>query len=76
MGDAADDELDRAITYYDEYVPEADCPKCRQSQPDHDGFGVLKCIHCDYCSHPSADKDHHGLWRCGFCECLLTIEVG
>lgn len=29
------------------------CPKCGALQEDHDGVGVLACIKCDYCTHPS-----------------------
>lgn len=56
-------------------IPESLCPKCLMWQADLDGFGVLKCIHCDYCSHPSATK-LSGLWRCDVCERLVEIDIG
>jgi hypothetical protein len=36
-----------------EDVPQAQCPKCKQWQDDFDGFGVLHCEACGYCTHPS-----------------------
>jgi hypothetical protein len=29
------------------------CPNCGAPQEDHDGFGVLSCAVCGYCTHPS-----------------------
>ncbi len=34
-------------------MPQSQCPKCKRWQTDWDGFGVLKCEHCDYCEHAS-----------------------
>jgi len=34
--------------------PQARCPKCRTWQWDDDGFGVLMCAKCGYCTHPAA----------------------
>lgn len=34
-------------------VPQAQCPRCKRWQDDHDGFGVLRCS-CGYCSHAAA----------------------
>lgn len=30
----------------------ADCPRCGFTHEDMDGFGVLACSECGYCSHP------------------------
>lgn len=68
--------MKRDLTDGERDVPQSMCPKCRTWQDDFDGFGVLKCQHCDYCSHPSADKQENGLWRCGVCERLVEIDVG
>jgi hypothetical protein len=35
--------------------PQSQCPRCHAWQSDLDGFGVLKCDRCDYCSHASID---------------------
>ncbi len=45
-----------------EDMPESQCPKCRLWQTDWDGFGVLKCQHCDYCKHASITDG-----VCAFC---------
>lgn len=29
------------------------CPQCGAEQEDHDGFGVVYCEACGYCTHPS-----------------------
>jgi len=34
-------------------VPSMRCPKCGESMPDHDGFGVLHHEKCGYCTHVS-----------------------
>jgi len=34
-------------------VPSMRCPKCGESMPDHDGFGVLHHEKCGYCTHAS-----------------------
>jgi ssDNA-binding Zn-finger/Zn-ribbon topoisomerase 1 len=39
------------------------CPKCGAEQQDLDGFGVLHCPKCGYCSHASVTGDICGL--CG-----------
>jgi hypothetical protein len=39
------------------------CPVCAVEQQDLDGFGVLHCFACGYCSHPSRDGGVCGL--CG-----------
>ena len=33
------------------------CPKCSAEQIDMDGFGVLACELCGYCTHPCAEGD-------------------
>jgi hypothetical protein len=40
-----------------------ECPKCGAEQEDLDGFGVVFCPACGYCTHPSRDNDICGL--CG-----------
>ncbi len=35
-------------------LPESICPRCKAPQDDPDGFGVLGCDKCDFCTHPSA----------------------
>jgi hypothetical protein len=34
-------------------MPIRRCPKCDDEQPDMDGFGVLHCEHCGFCTHAS-----------------------
>ena len=36
------------------------CPRCRRWQPDLDKYGVLKCVHCDYCQLLPARRRHAG----------------
>ena len=43
------------------------CPKCGAEQEDCDGFGVLYCQNCKYCTHSSQDGDGKGNWECGLC---------
>lgn len=43
------------------------CPKCGRRQEDLDGFGVLYCRHCGYCTHASVDGD-----VCGFCKKVVV----
>lgn len=38
------------------------CPECGELQEDFDGFGVLYCEACGYCTHASTIDD-----VCGFC---------
>ena len=47
------------------------CPKCKRWQPDLDGFGVLKCEACDYCSHASAFLDDANRLTCDLCHKVL-----
>lgn len=39
------------------------CPECGESQEDLDGFGVLHCPKCGYCTHASVTGSVCGL--CG-----------
>lgn len=32
-------------------APTMTCPKCSAVYDDHDGFGVLHCEKCGYCTH-------------------------
>lgn len=34
-------------------TPQKICPSCGAVSKDFDGFGVLACELCGYCSHPS-----------------------
>lgn len=45
-----------------ELVVTAECPKCHVEHEDLDGFGVLYCPDCGYCTHASIDGD-----RCNLC---------
>lgn len=40
-----------------------ECPKCGAEQEDFDGFGVLYCEKCGYCTHASVDGN-----VCGLCK--------
>lgn len=31
-----------------------ECPRCGAEQEDFDGFGVVHCEDCGYCTHPAA----------------------
>lgn len=39
-----------------------DCPQCGAAHEDHDGFGVLYCSACGYCTHATRNGD-----VCAFC---------
>lgn len=43
-------------------LPEAICPRCGHREDDYDGFGMLACDECGWCSHP----DRYG-GVCGIC---------
>jgi ribosomal protein L37AE/L43A len=51
-----------------------ECPMCGAEQEDHDGFGVLFCPACKYCTHPSSDGDGNGNWVCGICGLVTPME--
>lgn len=38
------------------------CPRCGQQYDDLDGFGVLHCEHCGFCTHASMTDG-----RCDLC---------
>lgn len=44
-----------------------ECPKCGAAQEDLDGFGVVACSACGYCTHPSRTGD-----ICGICGKKVT----
>lgn len=43
------------------------CPKCSALQEDFDGFGVLYCEKCGYCTHASIDGN-----VCGLCKKVMV----
>lgn len=43
--------------------PQTTCPKCGHLEDDHDGFGVLYCEYCGYCTHPSITDETCDLCR-------------
>ena len=60
-----------------EYCAYSLCPSCGEVQEDLDGFGVLKCEHCDYCSHASINGNVCGLCEqvvCPMCDVSHTRE--
>lgn len=46
----------------DDDYPEMTCPKCGRESPDMDGFGLMFCVGCGYCTHASITDD-----VCNFC---------
>lgn len=42
--------------------PKMECPRCPAVYDDFDGFGVLHCPACGFCSHASVTGG-----VCGFC---------
>ena len=47
-------------------LPVTVCPNCSRKALDYDGFGLIHCQRCDWCSHPTRSyKD--GLWICDIC---------
>lgn len=42
------------------------CPCCGEGQEDLDGFGVVHCQRCGYCTHASQHADHGG-FICDIC---------
>jgi hypothetical protein len=55
---AADDDTDVIIM--------VSCPQCGEGQQDLDGFGVLHCERCGYCTHASQHGDGTG-FICDIC---------
>jgi hypothetical protein len=51
-------------------LAEVPCPQCGVLQVDADGFGVLHCKACGFCTHASIDGD-----RCGLCDALIQTAV-
>jgi hypothetical protein len=45
-----------------EWIVMAECPQCHVEHEDLDGFGVLYCLDCGYCTHASIDGN-----RCNLC---------
>ena len=65
MSDQGEQTPEREAADY----PTMACPMCGAEAPDLDGFGVLACAECGYCTHASVTGDICGL--CG--RCLLTL---
>jgi hypothetical protein len=38
-------------------MPTMTCPQCKTEYTDYDGFGVLACAACGYCTHASRDGE-------------------
>lgn len=53
-------------------VPRTQCPQCLAWQDDLDGFGVLHCLACGYCTHASTATDVFGNETCGLCKTVLV----
>lgn len=53
----------------------AHCPACGLEQEDWDGFGVLTCDACGYCTHPSSTgTDEPGVYQCDCCGLRVTRD--
>lgn len=50
--------------------PVMECPQCHKVEEDFDGFGVLCCDGCGYCTHSAIDGD-----VCSFCGKNTSEEV-
>jgi rubrerythrin len=66
-GGASQEEVDwlrarAASERKDDDYPSVECPSCRASAPDMDGFGFLRCPNCGHCTHPSLAGD-----KCTLC---------
>jgi hypothetical protein len=59
---------DRDFDARHDVAPETECPKCGYWQPDYDGFGVMLCVKCAWCSHASIVGDECQL-------CGLAVEA-
>jgi hypothetical protein len=51
----------------DDATPIVVCPQCGAEQEDFDGFGVLHCNACGFCTHASEHADSTGRYTCGLC---------
>ncbi len=49
----------------DDY-PEIECPKCKATSRDLDGFGFVFCEACGHCVHNS-QSGRDGYWHCNAC---------
>lgn len=71
-----DEALRSAVTIPDD-VPTAECPKCGWMQEDHDGFGVLHCFKCGYCTHAAVDGNVCSLCGSPLCKwCGRKLSTG
>ena len=59
-------KMAKAPTYDDRIWLE--CPKCGAEQEDCDGFGVLFCPECGYCTHSSITNN-----KCDLCKRKVKI---
>lgn len=50
----------------DDY-PTYTCPRCDRVRVDMDGFGLLACPDCGYCTHTSSSSDASGNMVCDLC---------
>jgi len=41
----------------DDLMPLMECPNCGNVSDDFDGFGVLACDACGFCTHPAITGD-------------------
>jgi hypothetical protein len=55
-----------AMTEIDDSPEMSECPKCHALQEDWDGFGVLYCPNCKFCTHSCINGGVCGL--CGMVE--------
>jgi Zn finger protein HypA/HybF involved in hydrogenase expression len=61
-----------AELFHREYDPPTmTCPKCGKESEDLDGFGVLHCEACGYCTHDAIDGD-----RCSLCGLDFNTVAG
>jgi hypothetical protein len=56
--------------------PDVECPRCHLESEDADGFGLVFCPHCHYCTHPSCSADSNGQMRCDVCGDVVEHFTG
>lgn len=50
----------------DDAYPRVECPKCFVVRPDYDGFGLMYCDACQWCTH-AAWTGTGDTMTCEFC---------